>query len=68
MNFDILRERIEDGEVAIVESINQMLPEDFVRRNSNLFSTYVVQDDIDLAGIMWIFDAGKVYANIAENN
>lgn len=56
MLFSELKERVLAGEVCMVENINGVLPEDFVRKNQDKFKQWTVQDDIDDFGILWIFD------------
>lgn len=59
MIFTELQSRVRAGEVAIVENINDILPEDFVRKNPDKFRQWVVQDDIEAGGFLWIFDPLK---------
>lgn len=56
MTLQDIKARCEDGEVCIVESIEGMPPEDFIKKYPQYFVNYTVQDDIDKAGCLWILD------------
>ena len=56
MLFTDLKSRVNNGEVVIVDNINGVLPEVFIEKNKNYFKNWVVQDDIDQAGCIWIYD------------
>lgn len=56
MLFKELMDRINNAEVAIVESINGRPPAEFISRNFQHFQHLTIQDDYEKAGIFWIFD------------
>lgn len=59
MNLKDLRERVAAGEVCIVESINGEIPEDYILRYPALFAGLTVENDVDKAGILWVYDSSK---------
>lgn len=57
MTFTEVKERVENGEVAIVGNINNISPTTFIEKNKHHFSNWTIQDDTDKAGCLWIFDS-----------
>lgn len=55
MNIKDLVERSANGEICVVESINDMIPEDFIRKNPQTFANLTCEDDVTAAGIFWIY-------------
>lgn len=56
MSFKDLMDRVNNGEVCIVESIADYSPIEFINRNYQHFQHLTIENDYDQAGVCWIYD------------
>lgn len=66
MTFKDLMNRVSEGEVVPVETINGIDPDLFITKNYQHFQHLAIQNDYEKGGVFWIFD--PVIRSLREYN